>query len=148
MRLEPHIQQLIQDGRLRVDTEKGLVFSNKSNTTEKPLGAITAKGYSRVCLSVQGKQVHAMKHRIIWIAAYGSVPKGMQIDHVNGTKSDNRLANLDCVSGDENMKRAAKIGLTNGGWKDGPRCPVTGRFLGKKHAGRLLDGVEHNGEPG
>lgn len=146
MRLEPFIPSLIAGGHLRVDFSSGEIFSSKSNTPQKPLGAITAKGYLRVCITVDGCQAHALAHRIVWIAKYGQLPDGAQIDHIDGVKTNNRVANLDAVSGAENMARAAKSGLTNGGWRDGPRDAVTGRFIGKRRAGRLLDGVEHNGE--
>jgi hypothetical protein len=71
----------------------------------------------------------------------------MQIDHINGNKLDNRLFNLECVTGAENMKRAAASGLTNGGWRNAPRDKTTGRIIGKKAAGDLLDGVQHQNWP-
>lgn len=147
MQLEPIVSQLIDNGRLVVDFDTGMVFSGRSNTPSKPLGAKTDKGYMRICLSINGKQFHALTHRVVWCAAHGSVPDGMQIDHVNGNKADNRLSNLQCVSGAENMKLAAQKGLTNGGWRDGPRNPRTGQFVSKHAAGRLLDGREWNEYP-
>lgn len=148
MRRDLLILSLIKAGRLRVDTIAGAVFAPKSNKPEKPVGAVTAKGYRRLCITVGGKQMHFMVHRIVWVAAHGPLEPGQQIDHLNGEKCDNRLDNLEAVSGRENMRRAARNGLTNGGWRDGPRDRKTGQFIGKKRAGRLLDGVEWNGFPG
>lgn len=139
MQLEPLIPSLMQEGRISVDFGTGHVFSITSNTPDKPLGAITAKGYLRIGLSVGGAQAHALAHRVVWCAANGPVPDGMQIDHVNGDKTDNRLINLECVSGPENMKRAARNGLTNGGWRDAPRDAATGRFMSKENDGRTWD---------
>jgi hypothetical protein len=141
------IKALLDEGRLTVDFETGHVYSAKSNTPAKPLGAKTAKGYLRTCINYNGDQVYVMLHRVVWIAAHGIPPKGFQIDHRSGVKSDNSLSNLEAVPGLENMRRAARNGLTNGGWRDAPRDPVTGRFIGKAHAGRLLDGREHNDMP-
>lgn len=139
MLLEPHVPRLVDIGRLRVDFDTGLIYSEASNTPDRSLGSLTRKGYLRVCVVVDGKQAHALAHRVVWCAANGPVPNGMQIDHLNGEKTDNRLANLQCVSGDENMKRAAKAGFTNGGWRDGPRDPVTGRFVSiKARAGKAV----------
>lgn len=140
MQLEPLIPQLVASGRLRVDFDTGLIYSPKSNTPDKPLGAITKKGYLRVCLNIEGKQAHALAHRIVWAAMHGPVPDGLQIDHRDTIKTHNWIKNLEAVTGAKNMARAAQNGLTNGGWRDGPRDPKTGRFVGKRAAGRLLDG--------
>lgn len=142
MRGDLEIFDLIESGRLRVEPERGLVFAPRSNTPNKPAGTRTAKGYIRVCLTLCGKQMHLMAHRIIWVSANGPVPPGKQIDHLNGDKADNRLCNLEAVSCLENMSRAARDGRTNGGWRNGPRDPQTGQFVGKHRAGRLLDGRE------
>ena len=40
---------------------------------------------------------------IIWIGANGAIPYGMQIDHINGDKADNRLCNLRLTSRSENV---------------------------------------------
>ena len=40
---------------------------------------------------------------IIWVAANGAVPYGMQIDHINGDNTDNRLCNLRLVNRSENV---------------------------------------------
>lgn len=111
MRLEPLVPRLIEDGRLKVDADSGHAFSPASNTPEKPLGAITAKGYLRICVTVDGKQAHGLAHRIIWCAVNGPVPDGGQIDHINGVKTDNRISNLDLVDPAENMRRAKEAGL-------------------------------------
>jgi hypothetical protein len=133
------ILNLIANGRLRVDARQGLVFAPKSNTPNKPCGAITKKGYVRICLNVNGKQLHFMAHRIVWVSVNGPVPDGHQIDHENTAKADNRIANLECVTGLENMRRGAEKGcFKNVGRRDGIR-DEKGRF-GKKRAGRQLDG--------
>ncbi len=148
MQLEPLVPQLVASGRLIVDFDTGLIYSPRSNTPDKPLGAITKKGYLRVCLNIDGSQAHALAHRIVWAAKHGPVPAGFQIDHCDTIKTHNWIDNLEAVTGAKNMARAAKNGLTNGGWRDGPRDPMTGQFVGKKNAGRLLDGVTHDGMPG
>jgi hypothetical protein len=73
------------------------------------------------------------------------VPPGYQIDHADTNKQKNRIDNLEAVTGVVNMKRAAAAGLCKGGRTDGIR-DGKGRF-GKKRAGRLLDGDQHDGYP-
>lgn len=147
MRIEDHFSELAARGRVIVNEASGRIFSLASNTPRRPLGATTKKGYVRICVSMDGQQYHGLAHRIVWVMANGPIPDGAQIDHLNGNKADNRLANLDLVTGAENMRRAAMNGLTNGGWRDGPRDPKSGQFLGKKAAGRLLDRRTHDEVP-
>lgn len=80
-------------------------------------------------------------HRVVWLLAYGDWPAD-QIDHINGVKSDNRLANLRDVNNatnGRNQKRSSrnKSGVTGVFWdnraqKWGACIMVNGRnkFLG------------------
>ena len=61
-------------------------------------GALTPSGY-RIS-SVGGKGIR--EHRIIWEMHNGKIPKGLQIDHINRIKDDNRIENLRLVTGSIN----------------------------------------------
>lgn len=60
------------------------------------------------CIQLDGKSY--MAHRIVYLMHYGEIPKGMQIDHINHNRSDNRIENLRIVDNKENQynKKAAK----------------------------------------
>lgn len=60
---------------------------------------VSHKGY----LTGQIFRTSYRAHRVIWAMMTGSWPPD-QIDHINGVRSDNRLANLRAVSGQENMR--------------------------------------------
>lgn len=142
------IANLIASGRVSVNSVSGLVFASKSNSPGKPLGAPTSKGYLRTSINVNGRAITLMVHRIVWIAVNG-VPhdSAMHINHKNGDKQDNSIANLELVSHVENMAHSRLLGLHKGtGRKDGLRDSA-GRFVGKACAGRLLDGREWNEFP-
>ncbi|QGH77238.1 homing endonuclease [Escherichia phage BEK1-1] len=66
-------------------------------------GYIDLRGYVRTKLF--SKMTFA--HRVIWEMHNGEVPKGMEIDHINGVKHDNRIENLRCVDRWVNCKNAA-----------------------------------------
>ena len=59
-------------------------------------------------------------HRLAWLYVYGNYPKG-QIDHINGVRLDNRIANLRDVSQFENQKNTClrknnRTGITGVSW--------------------------------
>jgi hypothetical protein len=46
-------------------------------------------------------------HRLIYADAYGEIPKGLEIDHINGIRDDNRIENLQAVSHKQNVQRSS-----------------------------------------
>ena len=58
----------------------------------------TKYGYICVPLSKNGKKIFFYVHRLVYTAFNGPIPEGMQIDHIDGDKSNNKLTNLRAVS--------------------------------------------------
>lgn len=63
-----------------------------------------------------------LAHRIIWESVMGIIPEGMQIDHINHNRSDNRMENLRLVTHIENGMNQSrsvrnKSGVTGVSWQ-------------------------------
>lgn len=64
---------------------------------------------------VRANKTSMLYHRIVWELVFGPIPKGLQIDHINGNKIDNRIENLRLVTNRENCH--------NYSWHRGGRLP-------------------------
>ena len=69
-------------------------------------------GYLEVSLTISTRSSKSFYiHRLVAMSFIGDIPKGYCINHKNGIKSDNSLANLEIVTYSENMKHAYDNGL-------------------------------------
>lgn len=86
----------------RVDPVAGFIYGRCGLPIRKKI-----KGYVSI---VQMKPV-GIAHRIIWEFVNGKIPDGMQINHKNGIRHDNRIENLEIVTPSQNTKHAYDTGL-------------------------------------
>ena len=80
----------------------GEFYWNSTHRTHKGkrAGSVNTDGY----LVISRKNL--MGHRLAWFVYYGELLReGETIDHINGVKTDNRIANLEKVSVRENTSR-------------------------------------------
>lgn len=87
------------------------------------VGEVSRYGYVSVSYVESGRRVRVQGHRLAWRLYYGEwPPSGMQIDHINGDRGDNRIANLRLATAQQNrMNEASRTGLPKGVrlWKKG-----------------------------
>lgn len=75
------------------------------NKYGKNVGFKNGKGYRYVY--VEDRKIPL--HRFIWEAFNGEIPEGMEIDHINTIRDDNRLCNLRMVSSSQNKRNPITI---------------------------------------
>lgn len=82
--------------------EDGRIWSYASNKWLKP--TVVTGGYTQIYLSDNNNVVKAYSvHRVIYEAVTGQpIPEGMQVNHINEDKSDNRFENLNLMTPKEN----------------------------------------------
>ena len=112
----------------RYDYETGVLYWRwrNSNRVPKTLEAGTQRksnsdGYRQV--NIKGKKYKV--HRIVMLMCYGFYGEGLEVDHINHVRNDNRLVNLRFVTHGENSKNKSVSSKSTTG--------VTGVCFSKAH---------------
>ena len=97
---------------LNYDADTGVftwrIKLNRKVVVGSEAGSLKPKGY--VSIRIDGHPYYA--HRLAWCYVYGSWPPE-EIDHINGDRADNRIANLRAATRKQNMEnRAHSIGAS------------------------------------
>ena len=90
------VMGLVQDGMFSVDAE-GAVWRHKIRTIwgyrdvpARRADHILPVGYRYVSVTVDRKQIAVPAHRVVWTALNGPIPEGLEINHKDGNKANNR----------------------------------------------------------
>ena len=87
-------------------------------------GYVKADGYRMIHVGDKWRYAH----RLAWLVSTGSWPEA-EIDHINGQRDDNRLANLRAATRSENMRNVP----SNKGWhRKGTRWQALIRINGER----------------
>lgn len=102
-------QRAIADGYWSVDAIHGWLIGRHGHRigTVQPTGYVTTGAPHRYW--APGTSLYV--HRVIWESVHGILPSDLQVNHINGVKHDNRIANLEAVTCSENSRHAVDVGL-------------------------------------
>lgn len=83
------------------------------------------EGYIATSLWMDNKEKRFLVHRLVYAAFCGPILDGLQINHINGNKKDNRLENLEAVTQQENIEHAVRTGLADGKGEKNSQAKLT-----------------------
>lgn len=108
---------------LFVNTETGIATRVFPSGEIRVITGMNNHGYIWVRIEKRLKLIH----RLVWEQAHGPIPSGVEVDHINGVRTDNRLMNLRLVSKSQNMQNQHRARVDNHSgvkgvrWDDGVR---------------------------
>lgn len=126
---------LVADGTLVIDGA-GQIWRHKIRnrgrsraTTPRRAENVGGKGYLRVTAQLPaGRLVQVMAHRLVFEAANGPIPDGMQVNHKDLVRTNNAPSNLELVDASGNIRHSYANGR-NAPWSRGASEWRAGRPL-------------------
>ena len=80
-----------------------------AHTDEELKSRLRLKGYCDVSLYYKGEAKRKLVHRLVATAFVPGWRKGLQVNHKNGIKTDNRAENLEWVTASENTRHGRDV---------------------------------------
>ena len=87
-------------------TDEGFIISYKGSYPRVKRPFVDRDGYLRVTLSINGKQKKFYVHRLVAMQYIPNTENKPEVNHINGNKKDNRVCNLEWVTGRENTQKS------------------------------------------
>lgn len=88
----------------------GRIFSRKSGDLREMKLKVGSRGYLIICLyGAKQQRLYGLVHRLVLQAWSGKDGVGLEVNHINGDKTDNRLENLEWSTRLENERHARRV---------------------------------------
>lgn len=105
---DKYFLDLVDKKLVRPDFDSGIVYSRLSGKW-KTVGAKQSAGYLHMSGGpTRQERNYILLHRLVWMVANGEVPDGMEVNHKDGNKHNNRLSNLELITRSDNVKHALR----------------------------------------
>lgn len=121
--------------QLNYNPETGVFTRLKTRRTDK-IGTVAGGGHNAGYIAISVKSRPYLAHRLAWLYVHGFMPR--EIDHINGVKTDNRIANLRPVTRSQNNANAGASKRSRSGSRGVFKHP-NGKFRVQiKRGGKVL----------
>ena len=81
-------------------------------------------GYLKISLYNNNIELNYSVHRLVAMSFKQNSDFSLEVDHINGVKTDNKLVNLEFVTCSENIRRSYSMGLQNKKGENHTRCKL------------------------
>jgi HNH endonuclease len=114
------ILSLFKLGKYKVNSDGNVYLKISGNwRLVKPFNR-NSSDYSRITLiGTKSKYILCYAQCVIWLFFNGTYDENLQLNHIDGNKQNNSLANLEIVTRLQNAQHAVKLGLYKRGEESG-----------------------------
>ena len=99
----------------------GMIFNRETRSSgavkDEEAGSVKNNGYRVVAFG--GKQLRT--HRIVYAIHHGAIPEGMDVDHIDNNRLNNKIENLQLLTRTDNVLKGMREGKHNN-----PETPIIG----------------------
>jgi hypothetical protein len=84
----------------------------------KIAGSLDSYGYRQIAfVSQEGRRRSALAHRLAWVYVNGSIPDGMEIDHIDCNRDNNSISNLRLATRRQQVHNMIRSSINKSGFK-------------------------------
>jgi hypothetical protein len=123
-------------------SDQGRVRNDQSGRVLRP--DTTRDGYLRADLWQQGQRTHCLVARLVVQEFIAPIPEGMEVDHIDRNRTNNRVENLTIVSRGENNRNKSRYNGRDVDYVD--ELPEGAEPLLEVRGRQLADGYFRSGD--
>lgn len=104
------------------------------------------QGYKAISLNAAGVPRTFLVHRLVAMAFLGPIPDTLDVNHIDGDKKNNAVANLEYMTRQQNLAHAVRIGLVDNFGENNPTSKLTTKQVAEIRANYSHGGYRVGGK--